>query len=100
VFDFLSLFTTTDIKEFSDKVKQYQSLYTEEHLTMEDIVRKKQYVQICSLSLEQSNHQYEELAKTLNVRRIKTHHLQMSKDEVEVWAIEAIASGIIDAKID
>ena len=35
---------------------------------MEDIIKKKQYVQICNLSLEQSNHKYEELAKILNVK--------------------------------
>ncbi len=57
---------------------------------MDDIIKKKQYVQACSLKLEDSNHGYDELAKTLNV----------PKDEVEVWAIEAIAAGIIDAKID
>jgi len=40
---------------------------------MEDVIRKKQYVQICSLSLDSSNHKYEDLAQTLNIK----------KDEVE-----------------
>ena len=61
-----------------------------EKLGMEDVIKKKQYVQICSLKLENSNHKYSDLAKILNI----------NKDDVESWAIEAIAGGIIDAKID
>lgn len=57
---------------------------------MDEIVKKKQYVQVCSLELEESNHGYDEIAQMLNLQR----------DDVEVWAIEAIAAGIIDAKID
>ncbi len=45
---------------------------------------------MCSLNLDESNHGYDSLAKMLNLH----------KDDVEVWAIEAIAAGIIDAKID
>lgn len=29
---------------------------------MEDIIKKKQYVQICNLKLDQSNHKYAEIA--------------------------------------
>lgn len=47
-------------------------------------------MQICSLTLENSNHKYSDLASLLNIK----------KEDVETWAIEAIASGIIDAKID
>ena len=65
----MSLFTNADIKQFTEKVKQYQKLISEENLSMDDIIKKKQYVQVCSLSLEQSNHKYEELAKALNVSR-------------------------------
>ena len=86
----MSLFTSTDSKQFETKVKSFQKLMTEEKLEMEDVIRKKQYVQICSLKLENSNHKYEELAAILNI----------SKDDVEQWAIEAIAGDIIDAKID
>lgn len=53
-------------------------------------MKKKQYVQICSLKLEASSYKYSELAKLLNIKT----------DDVETWSIEAIASGIIDAKID
>jgi translation initiation factor 3 subunit M len=42
------------------------------------------------LKLENSNHKYNDLANILNIQ----------KDDVEQWAIEAIAAGIIDAKID
>jgi len=90
VFDFMSLFTSTDSKQFESKVKGFQKLMTEEKLEMEDVIRKKQYVQICSLKLENSNHKYEDLANILNIK----------KDDVEQWAIEAIAADIIDAKID
>jgi len=90
VFDFMSLFTSTDSKQFEGKVKGFQRLMDSEKLAMEDVIRKKQYVQICSLKLENSNHKYNDLANILNIK----------KDDVEQWAIEAIAAGIIDAKID
>jgi hypothetical protein len=90
VFDFMSLFTSTDSKEFEGKVKGFAKLMAEEKLDMEDVIRKKQYIQICSLKLENSNHAYSDLATILNI----------TKDDVEAWAIEAIAAGIIDAKID
>lgn len=90
VFDFMSLFTQTDSKQFEGGVKRFQRLMDEEKLAREDVIRKKQYVQICALSLESSNHHFEDLASTLNI----------AKDDVEEWAIEAIAAGIIDAKID
>jgi hypothetical protein len=47
-------------------------------------------VQVCALKLEDSNHKYTDLAQVLNIKA----------EEVESWAIEAIAAGIIDAKID
>lgn len=71
-------------------MKAFQALITKENLEMEDLLKKKQYVQVCSLNLDESNHGYDSLAKMLNLH----------KDDVEVWAIEAIAAGIIDAKID
>lgn len=40
---------------------------TEEKLQMEDVIRKKQYVSICSLNLDNSNHKYTDLAAILNV---------------------------------
>jgi hypothetical protein len=62
VFDFMSLFTSTDSKQFETKVKIFKNLMEEEKLAMEDVIKKKQYVQICSLKLENSNHRYEDLA--------------------------------------
>ena len=62
----------------------------QEKLAVEEVIRKKQYVQICSLNLDNSNHKYQDLAQILNI----------SKEDVEQWSIEAIAAGIIDAKID
>src|SRR3569833_140915 len=58
VFDFISLFTETDTKTFSAQVKKFSQLMQEERLTNEDVLKKKQYVQICSLQLEISNHKY------------------------------------------
>lgn len=69
VFDFMSLFTSTDSKQFESKVKSFQKLMSDEKLEMEDVIRKKQYVQICALNLENSNHKYEDLANTLNIKK-------------------------------
>jgi len=55
------------------------------------MILKKSYLQICQLSTEQTtNFKYKEVASLLN----------MSEDDVEELAIEAIANRIIDAKID
>lgn len=62
----------------------------QEKLSREDVIKKMQYVLICSLKLDNSNFKYEDLANLLNI----------AQDDVEEWAIEAIANGIIDAKID
>lgn len=101
----MSLFTSTSTKEFQQKVSSYQKLITEEKLNLEEIVKKKQYIEICNLNLDNSNHKYLDLANTLNViiagfETSLNYFLQINKDDVEAWAIEAIAAGIIDAKID
>jgi hypothetical protein len=40
----MSLFTSTSVKEFEEKVKQYQTLIDEEKLDINDLIKKKQYV--------------------------------------------------------
>ena len=52
----------------------------QEGLTERDLITKKSYVQICTLDMQTSNFKYQELAELLNI----------SADEVEIWAIEAI----------
>lgn len=61
-----------------------------EGLVKEDMILKKTYVQICSLNTDKTNFKYAELATLLNI----------SADDVEEWAIDAISNKIIDAKID
>ena len=48
----MSLFTSTSCKEFAEKVRAYKSLVEKEGLSMEEIIKKKQYVEICSLKLD------------------------------------------------
>ena len=55
-----------------------------------DVLLKKTYVQICTLNTDKTNFSFDELSKLLNI----------DASEVEMWAIEAITSKIIDAKID
>jgi len=90
VFKFLSLFTQTDAKDFKSAMSTYAKLMKDEGLTTEEVILKKSYVQICSLSTEKTNFKYAELATLLNV----------STEDIEEWAIEAISKRIIDAKID
>ena len=90
MFSFLSLFTQTDSKDFKSQLGQFKSLMESERLNEKDVLTKKTYVQICSLNTDKTNFSYDELSKLLNI----------STDEVEMWAIEAITGKIIDAKID
>ena len=61
-----------------------------EGLKESDVLLKKTYVQICTLNTDKTNFSFDELSKLLNI----------DASEVEMWAIEAITSKIIDAKID
>lgn len=90
VFSLLSLFTSTDAKDFLKELSKFADLMKQEKLTKEDLVLKKSYVQICSLNTEKTNFKYTELGTLLN----------LPADQVEEWAIEAIGKQIIDAKID
>lgn len=86
----MSLFTQTDAKNFKQSLSTFSKLMKDEGLTDEEVILKKSYVQICSLSTDKTNFKYEDLAQLLNI----------DKAEVEMWAIEAITKRIIDAKID
>lgn len=58
---------------------------------MDQLLKKKSYLLICQLSTEKTtNFKYSEVASLINIE----------EDEVEEWAIEAIANKIIDGKID
>lgn len=62
-----------------------------EGITKDQALQKKSYLQICSLAtLENSNFDYNQLAQLLAIKQ----------EDVEDWAIEAIANKIIDARID
>lgn len=61
-----------------------------EGLSEDEVIKKKSYVVICNLDADDKNIKFADLASMLNI----------AVDEVEEWAIEAIARNIIDAKID
>lgn len=86
----MSLFTQTDSKDFKNQISQYKTLMESERLNESDVLLKKTYVEICSLKTDKTNYSYDELSSLLNIKA----------DEVEMWAVEAITSKIIDAKID
>jgi len=90
VLNLLNLFTTTDAKGFEAQINKFAKLMKAEGLTKEELIVKKSYVQICSLSTDVTNFAYSDLAKLLNI----------DEDEIENWAIDAIQNKIIDAKID
>lgn len=90
VFKLLSLFSETDAKEFKKQLGQFSKLMQAENLSEEEVIKKKSYVQICSLVTDKTNFSYEELSGLLNIE----------VGDVEEWAIEAITKRIMDAKID
>lgn len=86
----MSIFTNRDAKHFKEGLNGFEKLIKEEKLTKEELILKKTYVEICSLSTEKTNFKFSDLAIRLN----------LEENEVEEWAIEAISKKIIDAKID
>lgn len=93
------MFTQTSSKDFKKQLSAYAALMKKEGISEEEVLTKKTYEQICSLPTTNSNFKYGELAELLDVSaRLLT--VQIKADEIEEWAISAIANGIIDAKID
>lgn len=90
LFEFFNLFIKTDAHDFKGQLKKYVKIMTTEHITEEEALTKKSYLQICTLSTQTSNFHYSELSKLLNI----------AEEDIEEWAIEAIQNKIIDAKID
>jgi translation initiation factor 3 subunit M len=81
------MFKDSDVATFqknlgSQKIEQFG-------VSKEQALLKKQYIEICQLKDGQTL-TFDELSKMLNI----------NKDEVEEWIIEAISNGILDCKID
>ena len=77
MFDFITLFNSTDAKDFGLKVNQYKDLISSERLTIEEVLKKKQYVQICQLQNENASYKYSDLAHILNVTQISSQLMQI-----------------------
>lgn len=90
VFKFLNAFTKTDAAEFKQGLSGFGALMKQEGFTEAEVILKKSYVCVCSLSSDKTNFSYKELATLLNI----------DAAQVEMWAVEAITKKIIDAKID
>jgi hypothetical protein len=88
--EFFSLFITTDASNFKGQMQKYAKTMASEHITQEEAITKKSYLQICTLSTQTSNFKYSELSQLLNI----------DEGDIEEWAIEAIHNKIMDAKID
>ena len=87
----LNLFNDVSATEFEPQIAKFSSLMEREGLTKQELIRKKSYVQICTLSTQsKTNYKYTELSQLLNI----------AEPEIEEWAVEAIQNKIIDAKID
>lgn len=80
LFLFFNLFIDSDAQNFKGQVQKYAKIMTDENITMEEVITKKSYLQICTLSTQISNFKYSELSKLLNI----------DEDAIEEWAIEAI----------
>jgi len=48
-------------------LSKFKELMTQERLTEQEVLKKKQYVKVCSLKMENSSLKYSELATLLNV---------------------------------
>jgi len=87
----LNLFNDVSASEFEPQIAKFTSLMEREGLTRQELIRKKSYVQICTISTQsKTNYKYTELSQLLNI----------DEAEIEEWAVEAIQNKIIDAKID
>lgn len=54
----MALFTSTDAKDFSSKLSQFDKLMKAEGISREEAIQKKSYVAICSLPSDKTNFSY------------------------------------------
>lgn len=63
----MNLFTLADEQQFNQKVKAFEGLMKSEGLSLEEVQKKKSYVKICSIKVDNANFKYTDLANLLNV---------------------------------
>jgi len=91
IFQLLELTTQADIKKFNADISKFKALLDSHKLTAQEMLEKKQYLTICNIDLEsKSTFTYSEFSELLGLKA----------DEIEEWTINAIASDILDAKMD
>lgn len=87
LFEILEIFTYQNLKDYETWHIKNPDV---SNLNHEDCIRKMRYLSICSLALENNEIPYSTLAEAMNINR----------EEIEDWVINAIISNIIDARLD
>lgn len=89
VFSLLNLFTQASAQEFKTKLTGFQDLMKSEGLTEHELILKKSYVQICTLSTDKTNFSFTELSQLLNVSNL-----------INVWCSKQMMTSISSIEYD
>jgi len=65
-------------------------LLAEHDISAEDLSNKMRLLTLCSLGTETQNPSYSQVSKALDV----------PEDDVELWVVEAMAAGLLEANMD
>lgn len=98
LYTFFKFFLNEDIATFGKNLSKNKGVMDKNAISTDHATQKKQYIQICSLG-QDANAESSTSGKVLKFSELVSL-LQISADDVEEWAIEAINNDIIDARID
>ncbi|KAJ3082698.1 hypothetical protein HK102_001503 [Quaeritorhiza haematococci] len=92
LYQLLQIFLEDDLAKYRDFEKKNSALLSKEGLSSEGNVRKMRLLSLASLAANnvQGEVAYDTIAKALEI----------SEDEVEMWVIDVIRAGLIDAKMN
>lgn len=90
LFDLLSIFQQGKLEDFHTFQKNNPDALTKHSIPLISATRNIRLLSLCSLATDYEEIPYDAIASTL----------QVESSEVESWVIDAVSSGLIDAKMN
>ncbi|KAI1383305.1 PCI-domain-containing protein, partial [Hypoxylon trugodes] len=90
-FELLTIFAEKDLEDYNDFNEEHPGFIEKEHLDSKTLHRKIQLLTFASLAASTPSREipYDSIAKAL----------QVSPEEVEMWAIDVIRAGLVEGKL-
>ena len=90
LFDLLTIFQQGKLEDFQSFQKDNPDTLTKHSISPIDATRHMRLLSLCSLATDYEEIPYDAIASTL----------QVEPSDVETWVIDAVSSGLLDAKMN